>query len=228
MVEIVAECGINHGGKLGVAKDMVLAAKKAGCKIVKFQMFDKDDYADEKIKECWLSQNALTSLKEFCDEKDMEFLCTPETTKHIDFLESIGVQRYKVRHTDWNNKILLKRICKTGKTTIMSVIPEVFAHDLKANPIVCDPRVLICISKYPPSKEDLKILKGVEYQATYDGLSNHYPSILPCLIAIAYGAKIIEVHVMLKNTNCIDSAVSIDFDELAKLVWYAKEMEEML
>ena len=45
---IVAEIGINHGGSLAVAKDMVLAAAKSGCEIIKHQThFVEDEMTDE-------------------------------------------------------------------------------------------------------------------------------------------------------------------------------------
>tara|TARA_R100000664_G_scaffold17057_1_gene25933 strand:- start:6703 stop:6837 length:135 start_codon:yes stop_codon:yes gene_type:complete len=37
MVKIIAEIGINHNGSLKIAKELILAAKNAGCNYVKFQ-----------------------------------------------------------------------------------------------------------------------------------------------------------------------------------------------
>jgi len=42
MIEIIAECGVNHNGDLELAKEMVYAAKEAGADTVKFQLFDVD------------------------------------------------------------------------------------------------------------------------------------------------------------------------------------------
>ena len=40
---IIAEAGVNHNGRLAVAKKLVSAAKDAGANIVKFQTFLTED-----------------------------------------------------------------------------------------------------------------------------------------------------------------------------------------
>src|SRR5437016_2139296 len=46
---VIAEAGVNHNGKLPLAKKMIDAAAGAGIDIVKFQSFDTDEFlADHK------------------------------------------------------------------------------------------------------------------------------------------------------------------------------------
>ena len=40
---IIAEIGINHNGKLDIAKKMILESKKAGANAVKFQSYISED-----------------------------------------------------------------------------------------------------------------------------------------------------------------------------------------
>ena len=90
---IIAEAGVNHNGRLAVAKKLVTAAKDAGANIVKFQTFltedvvtksaKKADY-QKKYKSSDSQYNMLKSLelsfKEFdilskdCFKKNIEFL----------------------------------------------------------------------------------------------------------------------------------------------------------
>ena len=41
-ISIIAEAGVNHNGKINLAKKLVKAAKKAGADYVKFQFFNPD------------------------------------------------------------------------------------------------------------------------------------------------------------------------------------------
>ena len=43
---IIAEAGVNHNGNLGIAKKLILEAKKAGADAVKFQSFNADKLAN--------------------------------------------------------------------------------------------------------------------------------------------------------------------------------------
>ena len=226
MVFIVSEIGLNHGGSLAKAKKMIVLSKEAGASAVKFQVFDKEDYVREDIKKCWLSREQLKVLKEYADIVGIEWFATPEKPEHVDFLESLGVNKYKIRHTDCHNKELLKRVAATGKQVIISV-----TEDVKASKIVDFfvgkskhyPIVLHCPNGFPPKLNQIHL-----YELLMNGgFSNHYPGILPCLIAVAFEAKLLEVHVKLDD-NCIDAGVSIDFNQLAELVKQARQVEEML
>ena len=80
---VIAEIGINHGGELAVAKQMVLAAHKAGCEVVKHQThFVDDEMTDEAksifppnanksiwhvIEECALSKDNEIALKSYAE-----------------------------------------------------------------------------------------------------------------------------------------------------------------
>ena len=43
---IIAEVGVNHNGNLGIAKKLILEAKKSGADAVKFQSFNADKLAN--------------------------------------------------------------------------------------------------------------------------------------------------------------------------------------
>ena len=40
MVELIAEIGQNHNGDMGLAKELIHAAKASGADVAKFQLFD--------------------------------------------------------------------------------------------------------------------------------------------------------------------------------------------
>ena len=91
---IIAEIGINHQGKLKIAKNMVDKAKDAGVNAVKFQCYKTESVVSEKtpkikyqkknskdkqshfqmLKECELSENDFKFLKMYCKKKKIDFL----------------------------------------------------------------------------------------------------------------------------------------------------------
>ena len=93
---IIAEIGINHGGCLKVAKQMVLAAYKSGCEIVKHQTHFPDDEMTPEAKEIYppndsrsiweviassaLSEHDEIELKRFTEELGMIYISTPFST----------------------------------------------------------------------------------------------------------------------------------------------------
>mgnify|MGYP001341453739 FL=1 len=49
-VEIIAEAGVNHNGKLKLAKQLAFNAKKAGADYIKFQIYNIDEIAVSNLK----------------------------------------------------------------------------------------------------------------------------------------------------------------------------------
>ena len=42
-INLIAEIGVNHNGKIELAKKMIILAKKAKCDFVKFQLFKAEN-----------------------------------------------------------------------------------------------------------------------------------------------------------------------------------------
>ncbi len=210
---IVAEIGVNWNG-LNQAKQMIARSKNAGADAVKFQMFSKNEVEHmPKLHNMILTYNDVKELSDYSEKHRIEFICTPMYPDAVDVLESIGVNKYKIRYKDRYNDELIDRVMQTGKDVYISCqLP----YDRK------NVKKVYCIPEYPPkinkiNTTDMKL---------YDGYSNHYPSIIPPLYAIFSDLEYIEVHVKL-NDNCIDHAVSLTFNQLKMLCSYKKNMELM-
>lgn len=136
---IVAEAGVNHNGKLELAKKLVDVAVEAKADAVKFQTFkaervvsifaDKAKYQKkttdaaesqfEMIKKLELSFKDFKEIKKYCDKKGIIFLSTPFGYKSVDFLEDL-VPLYKVGSGEITNLQFLEYIAKKGKPIILS------------------------------------------------------------------------------------------------------------
>ena len=123
----IAEIGINHGGDINIAKQLINSAVKAGADAVKFQTYitEKRVPSDSPIftilKNCELPFEAFKELKEYSDAKGVIFFSTPFDEESVDYLESIKVELYKIASFDIGNMDLLEKVAKTNKPIIMSV-----------------------------------------------------------------------------------------------------------
>ena len=106
---IIAEAGVNHNGKIELAKKLIDIAINAEADAVKFQTVKAEnlvikgmgiaDYAKknigknitqlEMIKNLELKYEDFERLKDYCGKKGIIFLSTPHSFDAIDFLEDL-------------------------------------------------------------------------------------------------------------------------------------------
>src|SRR5262245_41858171 len=109
-VTIVAEAGLNHGGKLDSALRLADAARKAEADIVKFQTYDpdklmrKNDPDFELLSSLALSRPDFVKLAKHCENIGIEFMTTPGEVDSLKFaVEELGVKRIKIGSDDLTN-----------------------------------------------------------------------------------------------------------------------------
>jgi len=236
MVLIVAEVGVNFKD-IREAEAMIGLAKRAGADAVKFQVYSKENLYNvfpggdvlrdpkcEQLMKIMLDKDKLQHLKNVADGAGIEFFATPMFPEAVDWLNDIGVNRFKIRYADRCNAPILKKAQDTGKQVIISCsMTYTIISDTWYQPDFNKLSLMWCIPEYPPEEIVLPQTFSV-----FTGFSNHYPSIVPPLAAAARGAKIIEVHVKQEKTTPIDDAVSITFQELGELVKLVRVMEDVV
>ncbi len=248
---IIAEIGINHNGKVTLAKKLIDVAVESGANAVKFQKRDlKSIYKKEVLenpnidsqgaeiligvlKEVELKEDDYKEIIKYCKEKEITFLCTPWDKVSLDFLEELDVPAYKIASADMTNFPLIKYVVNTKKPIIistgMSTLEEVenvidFVKKLDAQFVI-----LHCNSTYP-SHVDMLNLKMIPFlRERFDipvGYSGHEISILPSLTAANMGAVIVERHITLdKKMEGLDHSASLEPDEFKLLVQNIRESE---
>ena len=249
---IIAEIGINHNGDVKLAKKMIDAAAEAGADVVKFQTFSPErlyveEFAKSKkvkfgdkemslwdfIDEVKLSWDDTKMLKEYAESKGIGFLSTPFSFEDADFLESIGVEAFKVASTDLTTYPFIEHIAKKGKPIILSTGTSTIGEIEEAVNIIKntgnDKIILLhCISIYPAPPEtiylkSMEILKNAFKLSV--GFSDHTAGIHIPVAAIALGAQVIEKHFTIdKNLPGPDQAGSMTPDELRLLRKAADEV----
>ncbi|MBE3094974.1 MAG: N-acetylneuraminate synthase family protein [Actinobacteria bacterium] len=248
-VFIIAEIAENHLGNIDLAKAMVDSAKDCGVDAVKFQHYIVDETMlrdvpkSDNFKEplydiitrMKLSIEHHREVKEYCDSKDIVYLCTPfglTAAKEIRDLVPI-IKIGSGEFTDlpyleivagWNKPMILS----TGMSTIEE-IDMVYKRITEINDNII---LLNCTSEYPPIYEDINLNFIKELVDKYDtiiGHSDHTPDIYTSIAAVVMGAKIIEKHFMLdNNVPGPDNLVSLTPEQLKSMVDGIRKVEKAL
>lgn len=141
-VYIIAEAGVNHNGSYDLALQLVDAAVECGADCIKFQMFRADklvsrhaklaSYQDantgsahktqyDMLKELELSDDEFRKLKDYCQDKNIDFLVTPFDHDSLAYLvEELGQTLIKIGSGDMDNAPLLLDAAQRGVSMIVS------------------------------------------------------------------------------------------------------------
>ncbi len=215
---VIAEIGINHGGSLTVAKEMVDAAKRAGVEMVKHQTHIVDDEMSKAAKEtvpahtkesiyeimqqCALSEIDELELKRYVESKGMIFISTPFSRAAADRLISWDVPAFKIGSGECNNHPLLEHIASFGKPMILSTGMNDLESVAKSVKILEKhnlPFALLHTTNLYPTPDHLVRLGAMsQLKHTFPqapvGLSDHTLTNHACFGAVALGASVLERH----------------------------------
>jgi N-acetylneuraminate synthase/N,N'-diacetyllegionaminate synthase len=251
---VVAEVGINHNGSVSQAEKMIEAAAQSGADAVKFQSYradrllipSNDRYAQQAdgsesayqlLRRCELSFEDQEQLKRCADDLGVLFFSTPFDEESADFLDSIGVPAFKVASADITHTPLLKHIASKGKpvllSTGMSYLNEVADAIWSLRSSGAKEIVLMhCVSSYPAAPQHLNLRAIRTLQSYFDlpvGLSDHSEGILLSMVAVAFGAIVLEKHFTLdKQASGPDHKASMDPADLKALVRGLRDVEASL
>jgi sialic acid synthase SpsE len=234
-IYVIAEAGLNHGGNKERALALVRAAKWAGADAVKFQTFRADRLASTKpaalghtkdqpnlqelFKKLELPFETFRALHKEAKRIGIEFLSTPFDEESADFLDTLGINAFKIASGDITHRPLIEHVARKNKpillSTGMSTAEEIehaidWMHTQSNDQVV----LLHCVSSYPAKHEELN-LKSVQYLRDRFGVpvgfSDHSVGTLGSVVATSLGAQIIERHFMIETRGeTPDHAVSMD------------------
>ena len=257
---VVAEMSGNHNGGYDKAVEIIKAAAKAGADAVKIQTYtpdtitldcdnknfqiggnDNPDFWEGKTMH-QLFQTAYTPwewqprLKKVAEDLGLAFFSMSVDTSGIDFLESIGVDFYKVGSYELTNIPVLKRLGQTGKPVIMSVgygsveEIELAVKTLKDNGTK-DVALLHCVTAYDKltPENDMHLANILDLRKKFEvvtGFSENAGGIDGVIMSVLAGASIVEKHVIMdRDEGGPDSDFSITPDELEKMIKEIRRVE---
>jgi len=224
---VIAEAGVNHNGDLGLARDLILAAREAGADAVKFQTWITEDIvtmdsasADYQVenteqdsqfkllKELELPHEAFTGLKEFAREVGIQFLSTPDDPGSARFLVELGMPLLKTGSGELTNLPFLAELADYGLPMIVSTGMSHMEEVRTAVSLIRERNqerltLLHCVSNYPadPAECNLRAMDSMRQEFAEDGVevgySDHTLGIAVPIAAVARGATVIEKHLTL-------------------------------
>ena len=133
---IIAEAGVNHNGRMDLAKRLVDAASTAGANFIKFQAFksknlvtrnlDKANYQKkggkpsesqyEMLKKLELSQNELTELFTYCSKKKIKFMASAFDKESLRFILNMDIEYLKVPSGEITNIPYLRLLGRNAES----------------------------------------------------------------------------------------------------------------
>ena len=254
MTFITAEIGINHNGRMKIAKELIDVAFAAGCNAVKFQKRNVEKVYSKKVLDSYresmwgtttreqkfgleFSEKQYSKIDQYCKKKKILW--------HVscwDVGSQIQMRKFKTKYNKvasamLTHKKLLETIAEEGKYTFISTGMSTMKDISKAVKIFkthnCPFELMHSHSAYPmpPHEANLKMIQtlGKKFKCNVGYSGHEISSYSICLVAVLLGATSIERHITLdRSMYGSDQAASLEHSGLVRLVRDIKELDFIL
>ncbi len=251
-VYIVAEIGINHNGDIDTAKDMILSAKETGADAVKFQKRTPELCVPKEQRNImretpWgyityieyrerieFGEEDYREIDRFCKEIGIDWFVSVWDELSVDFIEKFNTICFKLPSACLTDHKLLLKVRATGKPMIISTgmsTPKQIDAAVKVIGLK-DLVILHSTSCYPcdPAELNLMVIQTlIEKHDCPIGYSGHEVGLIPSVVAVGLGAKMVERHFTLDRAMWgSDQAASVEPGGFRRLVKYIRVTEMAL
>jgi N,N'-diacetyllegionaminate synthase len=248
---VIAELGLNHGGSLARALEMVDAAADAGASAVKLQTFRAADlvagacpapaHVPEPSLQAFfarfeLDRDAHAAVARRARAHGLAFMSTPFSCEAVDMLADLGADALKIASGDLTYDALIARAAATGLPLVMStgmasLADTAHAVDVARAAGARQLALMHCVSAYPVAQasQNLRAIRTLaETFHVPAGLSDHAADTAAVPLVVALGGSLYERHMMLPGDDGVDAAVSSTPDELAAAIVVASRTGQAL
>ncbi len=242
-VFIIAEVGINHGGRFKDCIKLIKNAKESGADAVKLQLIDanssyqKNTVSFKEFSNAVLSERDLFKIKRYAEKLKITLFATPGDFKSLNLVSKLNFKAIKISSGLLTNIPLIKSAAKLKLPIILSsgmAYKNEITQAIKTVKKISNKGVAVlkCTSVYPAQDNILNLNSILEYKKKFQipvGYSDHSLGIEACLAAVSLGAKIIEKHfTMNKKKRGADHHLSLEPKEFKKMVKKIRKIETML
>ncbi len=187
------------------------------------------------LQQVELSDEDYYRLVEYCEKKDITFMCSAFDEDSADFVDSLGVPAFKTASADLINLPLFEHLVQKGKPIIAStgmsrwdeVVTTVeFLKERQASLHCCIVTVPIQLRLVISICDSWNAYESLVYQ--WDTLG-HERGIAVSTVASALGACIIERHITLDRTmDGPDHAASLEPQGFSKMLRDIRQVDEAM
>ncbi len=251
MTFITAEIGINHNGKISIAKKLIDVAVSAGVDAVKFQKRDVEKVYTKKVLDSYresmwgtttraqklgleFSESQYKEIDKYCKKKKIDWYLSC-----WDVGSQIQMRKFKTKYNKVASAMLLhtkllETIAEEGKHTFistgMSTMSEISRAVKLFRKFDCPFELMHSHSAYPmsPHEANLRVIQTLKKKFKCDvGYSGHeIGSYSISMSAVLLGARSIERHITLdRSMYGSDQAASLEPSGLIRLVRDIRELD---
>ena len=254
MTFITAEIGINHNGKISIAKKLIDVAVSAGVDAVKFQKRDVEKVYTKKVLDSYresmwgtttraqklgleFSESQYKEIDKYCKKKKIDWYLSC-----WDVGSQIQMRKFKTKYNKVASAMLLhtkllETIAEEGKYTFistgMSTINDISRAVKLFRKFDCPFELMHSHSAYPMTAHEanLRVIQTLKKKFKCNvGYSGHeISSYSICMAAVLLGARSIERHITLdRSMYGSDQAASLEPSGLIRLVRDIRELDFVL
>ena len=254
MTFITAEIGINHNGKISIAKKLIDVAISAGVDAVKFQKRDVEKVYTKKVLDSYresmwgtttrdqklgleFSESQYKEIDKYCKKKKIAWYLSC-----WDVGSQIQMRKFKTKYNKVASAMLLhtkllETIAEEGKYTFistgMSTINDISRAVKLFRKFDCPFELMHSHSAYPMAAHEanLRVIQTLKKKFKCNvGYSGHeISSYSICMAAVLLGARSIERHITLdRSMYGSDQAASLEPSGLIRLVRDIRELDFVL
>ena len=254
MTFITAEIGINHNGKISIAKKLIDVAVSAGVDAVKFQKRDVDKVYTKKVLDSYresmwgtttrdqklgleFSESQYKEIDKYCKKKKIAWYLSC-----WDVGSQVQMRKFKTKYNKVASAMLLhtkllETIAEEGKYTFistgMSTMNDISRAVKLFRKFDCPFELMHSHSAYPMTAHEanLRVIQTLKKKFKCNvGYSGHeISSYSICMAAVLLGARSIERHITLdRSMYGSDQAASLEPSGLIRLVRDIRELDFVL
>ena len=248
---IIADAGINHNGDVQIAKQLMEAAKRAGCDAVKFQKRTVEvcvpEHMRDRVKETPWGNMVYMEYKKrlefgnaeyeelfaYAKSLDIDMFVSVWDAPSVVFMEKFSPIAYKIPSAMFTNKTVMDAVLYLERPTFISVGGadwHTVERAVGAYSTLPNVAVLQCTAAYPCPDEylNLKVITALKkhLHPMPVGYSGHERGLATSVAAVAIGADVLERHITLDRSMWgSDQSASIEPHGFKQLVRDVRAVE---